>query len=191
LDPMYVDIPQPSASAVRLKRIFKNDAYNKATHLKIELFVGEDTKPYEHLGTLAASDISVNTGTDAVLLRTIFPNPDKILLPGLFVRARFSQIIEEAGIFIPQQALSRAPDGRGTVLVVGENDMVEQRFVTAQEAEGNKWRIDEGLNVGDRVIVEGVLKVRQAGFRPGVSIKVSPSPFNPQKTSTPQQPNKS
>jgi RND family efflux transporter MFP subunit len=186
LDPIYVDIPQPSASAVRLKRIFKDKERDAKNHLKIELFVGEDKTPYEFLGTLTASDIAVNTSTDSVLLRLLFPNPHKILLPGLFVRARFSQIIEQDGIFIPQQALTRAPDGQGIVFVVDEKDMVDQRFVRTSQAIGNKWRIDSGLNIGDRIIVEGIIKLRQAGFRPGNSIKVSPSPYSPTESKSPR-----
>ena len=116
-------------------------------------------------GTLLFSDITVDESTGAVSLRAKFPNPDRALMPGTFVRARLQQAVDEQAIAVPQQAVMRTNEG-AVVMVVGAEDKVEARSVTTASAIGDKWVIATGLKAGDRVIVEGLQKIR-----PGMPVK--------------------
>jgi len=176
LDPVYVDVMQSSQDMLKLRRYMasgtlKGTPVNQA---KVKLFL-EDGTPYPQEGTLKFTDVTVDPSTGSFILRMVFPNPNGTLLPGMYVRALVQQGIAEQAILAPQQGVSRDPKGNPYVLVVDPNNKVEQRMITADNAIGDKWLVTEGLKNGDRVIVEGLQRVR-----PGVPVKVIP--FKPAAT---------
>lgn len=170
LDPIYVDVTQSSAEQLRLRRSLesgrlKSDA-DTAREVKLIL---EDGTAYPLTGKLQFRDVTVNPATGAVTLRMVFPNPKEVLLPGMFVRAVVEDGVDERAILVMQQAVSRDTKGNSMVYLVDKSDKVEPRVVTIDRAIGNKWLITGGLAAGDRVIVEGVQKIR-----PGAPVKAVP-----------------
>ncbi len=170
LDPIYVDVPQSSTVILNLQRRLKEGLLKRegAEMNSVKLILGEEME-YPVEGTLQFADISVDPTTASVNLRSVFPNPNGIILPGMFVRAIFKEGVDEDAILIPQQAVSRDPKGNPLVLVVGAENKVEQKAVTLDRAIGNRWLVASGLQAGDKVIVEGAMKVR-----PGVPVKDIP-----------------
>jgi membrane fusion protein (multidrug efflux system) len=170
LDSVYVDVPQSTTELLRLKRSLEGGRLNQggANQKKVKLFL-EDGSEYPLAGTLQFRDVTVDPATASVILRVVFPNPKGVLLPGMFVRALVREGIKEKAILIPQQAVSRDPKGNPLALVVDAGDKVSQRMLTLDRAIGDKWLVTAGLGSGDRVIVEGMQKVR-----PGASVKVVP-----------------
>ena len=170
LDPIYVDVPQSSTVILNLQRRLKEGLLKRegAEMNSVKLILGEEME-YPVEGTLQFADISVDPTTASVNLRSVFPNPNGIILPGMFVRAIFKEGVDEDAILIPQQAVSRDPKGNPLVLVVGAENKVEQKAVTLDRAIGNRWLVASGLQPGDKVIVEGAMKVR-----PGVPVKDIP-----------------
>ena len=170
LDPMYVDVTQSTSEILRLRRLLQEgqiDQYGK-NQQKVGLIMGDGTE-YPPKGNLQFRDITVDPTTGSVVLRIVFPNPKGILLPGMFVRALVQEGINKQAILIPQQAVSRDPKGNPITLTVDSTGKVEQRALTLDRALGDAWRVTAGLAPGDRVIVEGMLKVK-----PGVSVKAVP-----------------
>ena len=161
LDPIYVDIPQSSAEVLQLRKDLasgklKSDGDNAA---RIQIVL-EDGSLYKHDGKLQFSGVTVNTTTGAVTLRALVPNPERLLLPRMYVRARLEKGLDPQALLVPQPAIGRDNAGRATALVVGADGKVEQRRVTVAEVVGQNWRVTEGLKAGERVIVEGTAKVR-------------------------------
>jgi membrane fusion protein (multidrug efflux system) len=170
LDPVYVDVPQSSANLLRLKeRIasgsLKSDGLDQT---KVRLIL-EDGNPYPFEGVLKFSDVTVDPSTGTFILRMVFPNPDHVLLPGMFVRAVVEEGVIEQALLVPQQGVARDPKGNPLALIVNAKGNVEQRMLAIDRAEGNKWLVTSGLKLGDQVIVEGVQKVR-----PGAPAKAVP-----------------
>jgi membrane fusion protein, multidrug efflux system len=176
LDSVYVDVPQSTTELLRLKRSLEGGRLNQggANQRKVKLFL-EDGSAYPSAGTLQFRDVTVDPTTGSVILRVVFPNPNGVLLPGMFVRAVVQEGINAQAILIPQQAVSRDPKGNPLVLVVDAGGKVSQRMLTLDRAIGDKWLVTAGLGSGDRVIVEGMQKVR-----PGASVK--PVPFEAAKS---------
>jgi membrane fusion protein (multidrug efflux system) len=170
LDPIFVDVTESSANLLRLKQNFASGRLNKngSQQATVKLLL-EDGTTYPLEGTLKFSDVTVDSSTGSFILRTQFPNPQRILLPGMYVRAIVQEGVAEQAILVPQQAVSRNPKGNPVALVVGASDKVEQRMLRLDRAIGDKWLISEGLNAGDRLIVEGVQRVRA-----GSSVKIVP-----------------
>lgn len=168
LDPIYVDIPQSTTELLRLRSSLEDGRLNHdgANQNKVKLFL-EDGTPYSLDGTLQFQDITVDPTTGSVILRAIFPNPKSVLLPGMFVRAIIIEGINEQAILVPQQGISRNPKGEAYALIVDAENKVQQRILTLERAIGDKWLVSSGLNSGERVIVEGLQKVK-----PGTSVKV-------------------
>ena len=170
LDPIYVDIPQSTAVILNLQRRLREGLVSRdapdVNNVKLKL--GNDME-YPLEGTLQFADISVDPTTASVILRTVFPNPQGVILPGMFVRAVVKEGIDEKAILIPQEAVSRDPKGNPVVLLVGAENKVEQRPITLDRAIGNQWLVASGLQAGEKVIVEGGQKVR-----PGVPVKDVP-----------------
>jgi membrane fusion protein, multidrug efflux system len=169
LDPVYVDLTQPTTTLVRLERELasgqlRTAGVNKAP-AKLML---EDGSPYELPGTLQFSEVTVDQGTGSVTLRAIFPNPTDLLLPGMFVRATIQEGVRESAILAPQQGITHAPDGTASAFVVGANDHVEKRTVELDRAIGDQWIVTRGLKSGDRLIVAGLQRIK-----PGVQVAVS------------------
>lgn len=165
LDPIYVDVTQSSSDFMRLKQ---TSLQKGAGTRSVELLM-ESGQPYPLKGTLQFSDVTVDESTGSITLRAIFPNPQHMLLPGMFVRARIDEGIQPNAILVPQQGVTRTPRGDATVLVVNDKNQVETRTVVAPQAIGDRWLVTEGLKNGDRVIVSGLQKVH-----PGVSVVATP-----------------
>ncbi|HDX4049645.1 TPA: efflux RND transporter periplasmic adaptor subunit [Enterobacter soli] len=165
LDPIYVDVTQPSSDFMRLKQSSLQKGDGSST---VELLM-ENGQPYPLKGTLQFSDVTVDESTGSITLRTIFPNPKHLLLPGMFVRARIDEGVQPDAILVPQQGVTRTPRGDATVLVVNDKNQVESRTVVAPQAIGDRWLITEGLKNGDRVIVSGIQKAR-----PGTTVVATP-----------------
>jgi membrane fusion protein, multidrug efflux system len=169
IDPIYVDIPQSTTELLRLRRSLEDGRLNHDTknNNKVKLVL-EDGTPYPLEGTLQFQDVTVDPTTGSVILRAIFPNPKSVLLPGMFVRAVIIEGINEHAILVPQQGVSRNPKGEAIALIVDAENKVQQRVLTLDRAIGDKWLISSGINPGDRIILEGVQKVR-----PGMSVRVA------------------
>ena len=170
LDPVYVDVPQSTSETLRLKRLLEGGRLNQGGEgqKKVKLLL-EDGSEYPLAGTLQFRDVTVDPTTASVILRVVFPNPQGVLLPGMFVRAVVREGIKVQAILIPQQAVSRDPKGNPIALIVDAGGKVQQRMLVLDRAIGDKWLVTTGLASGDRVIVEGMQKVR-----PGASVKVVP-----------------
>ncbi|MFA5058893.1 MAG: efflux RND transporter periplasmic adaptor subunit, partial [Opitutaceae bacterium] len=175
LDPVYVDVTQSSANLLRLKRnVASGDLKRDSEYQAKVRLILEDGTPYPLEGVLKFSDVTVNPGTGSFILRTVFPNPDHTLLPGMYVRAVIEEGVNEQAILVPQQGVSRDKKGDAIALVADKDDKVEQRLLKINRAIGARWLIDEGLNPGDRVIVEGLQKIK-----PGSAVKAVPFAENP------------
>jgi membrane fusion protein (multidrug efflux system) len=170
LDPMYADVPQSTVELLRLRRRLQAGRLNQngAGQEKVKLIL-EDGAPYPLEGTLQFRDVTVEPTTGSVVLRVVFPNPDGILLPGMFVRAVVKEGVNDQAILIPQQAVSRDPKGNPFTLIVDQEETIQKRPLTLDRSIDDKWLISSGLAAGDRVVVDGMQKVR-----PGASVKVVP-----------------
>lgn len=169
IDPIYVNLTQSASEVLQLRRAMASGQLQRAGkgEAKVTL-VTEDGQPYPHAGKLLFSDLTVDESSGAITLRAEFPNPERMLLPGLYVRARLEQAETENAILVPQQAVQRSPSG-ASVMVVGADGKVAAQPVTTKGTQGNAWVIGEGLKAGDRVIVEGIQKVK-----PGAPVKPVP-----------------
>lgn len=189
LDPIYVDVPQSSTELLRLRRRLEEGRIkrNEAKLNKVKLILS-DGIPYPLEGTLQFRDVSVDPTTGSVILRMVFPNPNGLLLPGMYVRVVVKEGVNENAVLIPQQAVSRDPKGNPMALVVDAENKVQQRMLTLDRAIEDKWFVIAGLAFGDRLIVEGMQKVR-----PGADVKAVPfdgglkNKPEPEKTAQPAQ----
>jgi membrane fusion protein (multidrug efflux system) len=170
LDPVYVDLTQPSTTIVRLKRELAAGQIRRVDgNVASAKLLLEDGTAYETPGTLQFSEVTVDQGTGSVTLRAMFPNPQGFLLPGMFVRAAIEEGVREGAVLAPQQGITHSPDGAASALVVGTNDTVEKRGVELDRAIGDEWVVTKGLAAGDRLIVAGLQRVK-----PGVQVVVHP-----------------
>jgi len=178
LDPIYVDVPQSTTELLRLKRRLESgDLSHDGANRRKVMLVLEDGSMYPWEGTLQFQDVSVDPTTGTVILRMVFPNPDGVLLPGMFVRAVIQEGVNKQAILIPQQGVSRDPKGNPVALIVDARDKVQQRMLTLDRAIGDQWLVSSGLAPGDRVIVEGLHNVR-----PGGAVKAVPFDGHPKET---------
>jgi len=186
IDPMYVDLQQSSSEGLALRREIaagrvRMDGGNAA---KVSLQL-EDGSTYSRSGTLEFSGVTVDQATGSVTLRARFPNPDKLLLPGMFVRASVSQGVRQAVMRVPAPAVTRTPQGTATVMLVSLDNKAVLRPVRTGALVDGYWLVDEGLKEGERVIVSGVQKLR-----PGTVVKVgapaAPASAAPAAASAPQ-----
>lgn len=161
LDPMYVDVTQSSTEVLRLKRSLESGQLQRrdSSHAIVRLFL-EDGTEYGETGTLQFTDVSVDESTGAVTLRAIFPNPKQDLLPGMYVRAILNEGVDEAALLLPQRALIRDARGNASVYVVNADSKIEVRPLQVGRTHGTSWIVLAGLAAGDRVVVEGLQKVR-------------------------------
>jgi len=159
LDPIYVDVQQSSADLLQLRQSLASHSgvvpSSAVVHLKLEN--GSD---YPHAGTVEFAEEMVDPATGAVTLRARFPNPQGLLLPGMYVRAEFSQATTQNGILVPQAGVSRDVQGHATVMLVGPDNKAVSRTITADQTVGSDWLVTSGLKPGDKVIVEGLGKVK-------------------------------
>ena len=168
LDPMFVDIQQSAADLLALRRSLSQNGI-VPTRAVVHLLL-EDGSDYGPTGTVEFAEALVNTETGTVTMRARFPNPQGLLLPGMFVRAKFAQAINQNAFLVPQQALSRDAKGNATVMLVGPNGKTVQRQVTATRTQGTSWVVTAGLNAGDKVITQGL-----NNLRPGAQVKAVPA----------------
>ena len=177
LDPIYVDMNQSSAELLRLRQKLSQGSLDSSNNTKVKIKL-EDGSYYPVEGRLAFSDASVNPDTGTVTLRAVFPNPNHLLLPGMYATAQIVQAIIPNAILIPQAAITRTPTGQAVAMIVNEKGVVETRQVDTAGVEGKDWTVTSGLKTGDKVIVEGVAKVKD-----GATVKAKP--YQPQ-AATPQ-----
>ena len=179
LDPMFVDIQQSAGAMLALRRSLASGGL-APTEAVVRLTL-DDGSDYGQTGTVQFSEALVDQSTGTVTLRARFANPQGILLPGMFVRASFAQGINRNAFLVPQQGVSRDPKGNATVIVVGPGNKAVQRSVTAERSQGSAWVVTAGLKAGDKVIVQGLGKLK-----PGQ--QVQPVPANtPQRIQPPPE----
>ncbi len=167
LDPIYVDIQQSSADLLKLReQVLAGQVTSDKAPVRLQLETGS---MYPLTGTLSFADVTVDPATGSQTIRAVFPNPQHVLLPGMFVRGQISQGVQSRGILVPQRAVSRDERGRPTVLVVGPKGMSELRVIEANRAVGDSWLVTGGLKAGDQVIIEG-----GPLMRPGLPVKPQP-----------------
>lgn len=160
IDPIHVDLEQSSTNLLRLKRELAQGALKGGgTSVPVKLLL-EDGSAYPEEGKLEFADVTVDESTGTFTLRALFPNPDRVLLPGMYVRAILEEGVAQNAFLIPARAVSRNARGQATAQFVTADGKVETRTFTAARTVGNDWLVDSGVNDGDRVIIEGSMKVR-------------------------------
>ena len=167
LSKIYVDITESSTDLLKLKQSLMNGSVDKPADPQVTLTL-DDGSTYSETGVLQFSDVSVDPSTGSVNLRAVFANPQGLLMPGMYVRARIVKGIVQQGIMIPQTAVTLDPTGAASVLIAGDDNKAHTQPVVAGEMIGKNWQITSGLNPGDKVIVEGAMKLK-----PGGDIKAS------------------
>lgn len=171
LDPIYVDLTQSSREMLILRRELDEGRLQKAGEhgAKVSLTL-EDGSTFAHSGTLEFSEVTVDAGTGSVTLRAVFPNPDQVLLPGMFVHAQLISGVKSEAILAPQQGITRTPLGEPVAMVVGADNKVEQRKLKAERTAGSQWLVTEGLQAGDQLITEGLQFIQ-----PGAVVNPQPA----------------
>jgi membrane fusion protein (multidrug efflux system) len=161
LDPMHVHVTQSSSELLRLKRELASGRLQRANgaEASIQLLLEDGTK-YPHAGRLTFSGVTVDAGTGSVTLRAVVPNPDRMLMPGMYVRAVLQEGVNQAALLVPQQAVTRAPDGSASALVIDTENKVAKRPISVGRAVGTQWQVIDGLAAGDRVMMEGSQRVK-------------------------------
>jgi membrane fusion protein, multidrug efflux system len=161
LDPIYVDVTQSSTVLLRLKQALKSGLLKKAGDSQAETkLILEDGSAYPQAGKLQFSEVTVDPGTGSVTLRAEFSNPDGTLLPGMFVREKLEEGVNENALVISQRGVTHNPKGDATVMVVGADNKADVRAIKTERAVGDQWVVSEGLKPGDKIIVTGVQAVK-------------------------------
>ncbi|WP_350595452.1 MULTISPECIES: efflux RND transporter periplasmic adaptor subunit [unclassified Pseudoalteromonas] len=161
LDPIYVDLTQSSNELTKLKKALSSGSLSVDADIQteVELYM-EDGSVYPHKGTLQFSEVTVNPSTGSVTLRAKFSNPEKLLLPGMYARASIVEGVQENAVLVPQRGVTRNTKGQPTAMVVSENNTVESRVLEVDRTIGSNWLVTKGLSAGDKLIVEGLQKIR-------------------------------
>ncbi|MBL8251449.1 MAG: efflux RND transporter periplasmic adaptor subunit [Candidatus Competibacter sp.] len=182
LDPIYVDLTQSSAELLQIRQEVAAGNLASTSHLPVTILL-EDGTEYAQRGRLAFSEVTVDPSTGSTAIRMVVPNPDDLLLPGMYVRAVVSTGRRDNALLAPQQGVTRDPKGNASALVVNAEGKVEARKVKVSRAIGDKWLVEDGLAAGDRLIVEGVMKVK-----PDMPVQASEAGANPPAASPPPPP---
>lgn len=171
IDQLYVDVSQSSSEVLRLKQALASGRLKSVGQdtASVKILLDDGTE-YASPGVLQFADITVNVSTGSVAIRALFPNPDRTLLPGLFVRTRLDEGVNPDALLVPQQGVTRNQRGEATAIFVGANDTAEQRVITTDRAIGNEWLVSSGVKAGDRIIVQNLQKIR-----PGMPVKPVPA----------------
>jgi membrane fusion protein (multidrug efflux system) len=177
LDPMVVDVVQSSGELLLLRRQLANGTLKRTAvdEAPIRLLL-EDGSVYAHAGRLKFSGVTVNRGTGAVTLRSLVPNPEGVLMPGMYVRARLETGVAEQALLVPQQGVTRSASGEASALVVGPGGKVELRKIVVDRAMGDRWLVTSGLQAGDAVIVDGLQRAKVGAVVQPVDAAASPGP---------------
>ena len=179
LNPIYVDIQQSSADLLKLRRQILAGQVTRNGDARVRLLL-EDGTFYGPEGTLRFADVTVDPTTGTQVIRAIFPNPNGLLLPGMYVRAQLVEGTQQRGLLVPQRAVGRDERGNATVMVVGPDNKVSPRTLQTSRTVGDSWLVTGGVRPGDRVVVEGGMTLR-----PGMA--VTPSRWNPNAKPTQPQ----
>jgi membrane fusion protein (multidrug efflux system) len=172
LDPIYVDIPESTASMLRLKRELESGQITNSSGEEAPVTLTlEDGSTYDQPGQLKFSEVTVDEGTGSVILRAEFPNPKQLLLPGMFVTAHLQEGTVENAILAPQVGITHNQKGDPTAMVITPENRVELRVIKTDRAIGDKWLVSDGLKAGDRLIVDGLQKVH-----PGATVNPKEMP---------------
>lgn len=167
MDPMYVDFTQSSADVVQLKRELEAGRFAKVEGDKIAVRIKlDDGSDYPHQGKLAFAGVIVNDTTGTLTLRAVVPNPEGLLMPGMYVQALLPTALAPDALLVPQQSVTRDLTGRPSVLVAKEGDVLEKRDVELDRAVGSQWLLQSGLKAGERVVVDGFQRTK-----PGDKVK--------------------
>ncbi|WP_114410942.1 efflux RND transporter periplasmic adaptor subunit [Marinomonas foliarum] len=169
LDPIFVDLSQTSLDQLQQRTFLAQDGVERGSN-KVSLIL-EDGTEYQYKGSLKAREISVDESTGSVTLRAEFPNPDNLLLPGMFVRGLIHELTHNSAILVPQQAVSRDVKGNPVALVVNDNNVVESRILKVERTLANQWLVLSGIKSGEKVIVEGSMKVKSGDEVTTVAMK--------------------
>jgi membrane fusion protein (multidrug efflux system) len=163
LDPVYVDLSQTATEARRLQeRLLRARADGEVEKTyEVTLYLGNSGQPYSQVGTLDATDLAVDPRTGAIRLRSVVPNPDRILLPGLFVRASVEAVGETRELLVPQSSVLIEPDGSKAVWTVSSDNTATKRAIETGASYQGHWVVNQGLETGDRVIVEGRMNLQE------------------------------
>ncbi|MCU4356594.1 AdeA/AdeI family multidrug efflux RND transporter periplasmic adaptor subunit [Acinetobacter ursingii] len=183
LDPIYVDINQSSAELLRLRQQLSKGNLNNSNNTKVKIRL-EDGSTYPIEGHLAFSDASVDPDTGTVTLRAVFSNPNHLLLPGMYATAQITQAVIPNAYLVPQQAVTRTPTGQAVAMLVNAKGVVEPRQIETAGTNGTNWIVTNGLKTGDKIIVDGIAKVKEGQ-------QVSAKPYQapaPQAGDQPQNP---
>jgi len=167
LDPTYVDVSRSNEEWLELRRAIAKGRLQRDDEAPVTILLGDGTR-YPHQGRLRFSEVTVDPTTGSSLVRIEVPNPEAVLLPGMYVRAILQAGTTEEGLLVPQQGVTRDPSGEAVALVVGDDGRVEARQLTTEQTVGSAWLVSSGLAPGDRVIVEGVQKVQ-----PGAQVRAT------------------
>ena len=176
IDPLYVDFTQSSGEVLQLKNALASGRLQSTgkdeARITIKLDDGSD---YAHPGRLQFSGVNVNPTTGSITLRAIVPNPDGLLMPGMYVRAALENGVNESALLAPQQAVTRDPAGNASVLVIGAENKLERRRIVTGAAVGSRWEVLSGIKAGDSVLVDGSLRAKEGD-------KVKPVPWVPRSS---------
>jgi membrane fusion protein (multidrug efflux system) len=190
IDPIYVDLNQSSVQGLQLRRDIASGKVkvNGPNQAKVTVFL-EDGTQYPTTGTLQFTDITVDQNTGSVTVRVIVPNPRYVLLPGMFVRARVDEGVDNNALLVPQTGVTHNPQGQATALVVGPDNKVALRTIQASRMVGTNWVVDGGLNEGEKVIVSGLQKAPPGTLVRAVETPAAPASQNataPAQAASPQ-----
>ncbi len=183
IDTVYLDISQSVAETMSLQEAIKSGQVSASDGAEVEL-VFEDGRVYPLKGRLQFSDVSVDEATGSVTLRATFPNPEGVILPGMFAKARVTSGYTPNGILVPQPAVIRDPKGNASVFVIGKDGTAQPRPIKAVRTVGDKWLVTEGLAPGDKVIVEGLQKVQPGA--PVTPVQIGAPQEKPQDAAAPK-----
>jgi membrane fusion protein (multidrug efflux system) len=171
-DPIYVDVTQSSTNQLILQQAVADGRLKlRGSNVSVKLLLDNNTV-YPHTGTMEFAGANVDQTTGTFSLRAEFPNPERVLLPGMFVRAIVQEGIAENSFLVPQRAVTYNSKGEPTVLVVDQDNKVQQKILTVRKSVGNNWLVDKGVRDGDRVIVEGTLMVRVGQDVSAVEVRI-------------------
>ena len=189
LDPLYVDVTQSSTEVLRLKSDLARGRIQKSGQAEAPITLQlEDGSRYPHPGKLQFAGVSVNPGTGAVTLRAVVPNPDGLLMPGMYVRAVLETGINEQALLVPQQGVNRDTAGNASVLLVNAEGKIERRKIAVDAAVGNRWLVGSGLAAGDRVVVDGFQRIKPGDAVKPTEVVVKPMAATPPAAATPAAP---
>ena len=167
LDPIYVDLTRSASELLELRRALAGGSVRGTENTPVTILL-EDGTPFSQQGELAFADVAVDPSTGSFGLRVVVPNPEHVLMPGMYVRAVISNAVLEQGLLVPQKGIARDPKGQATAMVVTPDGTAEAREVEVSRTIGDQWLVSSGLAAGDRVIVEGLQKVQ-----PGMPVEAT------------------